>query len=105
MEKTAFRTCLPMLDSRRMQYTRYLFWSLAPLAAASGLLYAFFGAPVLAAGMHYQVFAENLEEVSALAFDRNGDLYATLEKRHGRGQLVHIQGGQTRVLLDNLDKP
>lgn len=88
-----------------MQYTRYLFWSLAPLAAASGLLYAFFGAPVLAAGMHYQVFADNLEEISALAFGRNGDLYATLEKRHGQGQLLLIRRGQTRTLLGHMDKP
>ena len=88
-----------------MHYSRYLFWSLALLAATLGLLYALFGAPILATGLHYQVFAENLEEVSALAFDGNGDLYATLEKRHGQGQLVHIRGGQIRTLLDNLDKP
>ncbi|RLA02325.1 MAG: hypothetical protein DRQ45_04830 [Gammaproteobacteria bacterium] len=105
MEKTAFSTCLPILNPSFKGYSRYLFWSLALLAATLGLLYVFFGAPVLAAGLHYQVFAEDLEEISALAFDRNGDLYATLEKRHGQGQLVLIQGGLTHTLLDNLDKP
>jgi len=94
-----------MLNPGFKRYSRYLFWSLAPLAATLALLYAFFGAPILAAGLHYQVFAENLEEVSALAFDGNGDLYATLEKRHGQGQLVHIRQGRTSTLLGNMDKP
>jgi hypothetical protein len=96
-----------MLNSRLKRYSKYLFWSLAALALAAilGLLYAFFGAPKLADGLHYRVFAENLEEVSALAFDENGDLYATLEKRHGQGQLVHIRQGLTSILLDNMNKP
>ena len=55
--------------------------------------------------MHYQVFADNLEEISALAFGRNGDLYATLEKRHDQGQLLRIRRGQTRTLLGHMDKP
>jgi glucose/arabinose dehydrogenase len=94
-----------MLNPRLKRYSKYLFWSLAALAAILGLLYAFFGAPKLADGLHYRVFAENLEEVSALAFDENGDLYATLEKRHGQGQLVHIRQGLTSILLDNMNKP
>jgi len=89
------------------QYSRYVFWSLALLALAATLWLAqtFFGAPVLAPGLQYQVFAEDLDEVSALAFAGNGDLYATLEKRHGHGRLVRIRHGVTHTLLDTLDKP
>ena len=94
-----------MINLRFKRYLKYLFWSLASLTAMLGLLHAFFGAPVFAAGLHYQVFAENLQEVSALAFASNDDLYATLEKRHGQGQLVRIRHGLTSTLLDNLDKP
>ena len=94
-----------MLNPRLKRYSKYLFWSLAPLAVALALLHTFFGAPGLAAGLQYELFAENLEEVSALAFDDNGGLYATLEKRHGQGQLVHIRQGLTSILLDNMNKP
>jgi len=87
------------------RYAGYVFWLLGPLAATLVLLHAFFGPPVLSAGLHYQVFADDLKEVSALAFDSAGDLYATLEKRHGHGELLHLHHGQTRKLLDNLDKP
>ena len=106
-KESACRTCLPMINLRFKRYSRYVFWSLAPLTLAATLWLAntFFGAPVFVAGLHYQVFAENLQEVSALAFADNNDLYATLEKRHGQGQLVRIRHGLTSTLLDNLDKP
>jgi len=94
-----------VLNSRFKRFSWYLFWSLVPLSATLGLLHAFYGAPILAAGLHYQVFTENLDKVSALAFDRNGGLYATLEKRHGQGQLVHIRHGRTSKILGNMDKP
>lgn len=60
---------------------------------------------MLAAGLHYQVFEENLEKVSALAFDSSDDLYATLEKTHGEGQVVRIRQGKTSELLGHLEKP
>jgi hypothetical protein len=88
------------------RYTGHAFWLPAPLVvAALVLLHAFFGAPGLSAGLRYQVFADHLEEVSALAFDNAGDLYATLEKRHGQGELVLLHQGLPLKLLGNLDKP
>ena len=89
----------------RNRYSRYLLWSCATLGALLLLAYAYLGSPRLASGLRYQVFAEDLQAVSALAFDRNGDLYATLEMRRGQGQLVHIRQGETRQILGGLDKP
>ncbi len=93
------------MTSRSTHYSDYAYWLLVPLAAALVLLQAFFGAPVVSAGLRYQVFAENLEEVSALAFDSAGDLYATLEKRHGQGELLHLRHGVAYKLLGNMEKP
>lgn len=89
----------------RNRYSRYVLWSCATLGALLLLAYAYFGSPRLASGLRYQVHAEHLQEVSALAFDRTGDLYATLEMRHGQGQLVQIRQGETRQILAGLDKP
>ncbi|HYQ72277.1 MAG TPA: hypothetical protein VET88_10160 [Gammaproteobacteria bacterium] len=75
------------------------------LVLLAALLQAFFGAPVLYAGLRYEVYARDLDEVSALAFDKAGDLYTTLEKRHGQGELLQIHKGKAHKLLDNLDKP
>ena len=69
---------------------------------AAGLFYGTIG---LSDGWEYQVYADNLDGVSALASDDLDGLYATLEKRHGRGQLVHISQGQVIKLQDGLDKP
>ena len=93
------------MTNRLSRYSDHAYWLLVPLAAALVLLQALFGAPVVPAGLRYQVFAENLEEVSALAFDSAGDLYATLEKRHGQGELVHIRQGLVHKLLGNMEKP
>jgi len=87
------------------RYVRHASWSLASLGLILLLAFAFFGSPRLAGGLRYQVFAEDLEAVSALAFDGKGDLYATLEKRHGQGQLVHIRQGKIQEVLGGLDKP
>jgi len=59
----------------------------------------------LAANWEYQVYANNLDEVSALAFDNDNGLYATLEKRNGQGQLVYIKKNKTIKLLDGMEKP
>jgi len=97
---------MPMITPEFKRYSWCIFWLLTLLLiAVLWLAHELFGPPVLAAELHYQVFAENLEEVSALAFDGNGSLYATLEKRQGQGQLVHIRQGQTNKLLDDMDKP
>jgi len=69
------------------------------------LIYLFIRTPIFAPGYDYEVFAVDLEQVSALAFDANGDLYATLEQRHGQGRLMHISQGQTSQILDGLEKP
>ena len=82
-----------------------VFWRIAALAVALGLAYTLFSPPHVAEGLKYEVFAEDLEAVSALAFDPDGDLYATLELRNGEGQVVHIQRGLVRKVLGNLDKP
>jgi glucose/arabinose dehydrogenase len=87
------------------RYARHISWSLTSLGLILVLAFAFFGSPRLAGGLQFQVFAEDLEAVSALAFDGNGGLYATLEKRHGQGQLVHIGHGETQEVLGGLDKP
>ncbi len=87
------------------RHSRHLLWSCAALAALLVLAYAYFGSPRLASGLRYQVFAEGLQDVSALALDPNGDLYATLERHHGQGQLVHIRKGLVSVILQGLDKP
>jgi len=63
------------------------------------------GPPSLADGWRYQVVADHLDAVSALAFDGRGGLYATLEKRRGKGQLIHIQGEYIKELLGGMDKP
>ena len=89
---------------------RYTGNSFRPLPIAALLLllalaYGYFNAPFVPAGLDCQAFAGDLQAVSALAFDRNGDLYATLEKRHGKGRLVHIRQGSTREVLGGLDKP
>jgi sugar lactone lactonase YvrE len=94
-----------MLRPVLTRYAGYGFWLLALLAATLVLLQTFFGPPVVSNGLRYQVFADHLKEVSALAFDNAGNLYATLEKRHGKGELVHIHQGLVQKLLGNLDKP
>ena len=70
------------------------------------LWWVFLGPPVVTDGWSYEVWTENLPEVSALAFDQRGGLYATLELRNGNGKLVHLlDGKEPRVLLDGMNKP
>jgi len=87
------------------RHARHGLWLLATFPVVLGLAYAYFSLPLVSAGLDYQVFAEDLQAVSALAFDGNGDLYATLEKRHGQGQLVHIRRGKVHEVLGGMDKP
>jgi hypothetical protein len=93
------------MDTSIKRESRRVFWWIAALAVTSGLSYTLFFLPKVAEGLNYEVFADELEDVSALAFDRNGDLYATLEMRNGEGQVVHIQQGRISKVLGNLDKP
>jgi len=74
-------------------------------AGALWLVWLIFGAPALGEGWEYQVYADGLEDVSALVLDNNGGIYVTLEKRHGQGKLLHITGGRVSELLDGMDKP
>jgi hypothetical protein len=87
------------------RHTRRALYLFALSSVLIGFGYAYRGTPWLATGLDYEVFAGDLPAVSALAFDRNGDLYATLEKRHGQGRLVHIRNGRARDVLGGLDKP
>jgi len=63
------------------------------------------GPPSIADGWQYQVIADHLDEVSALAFDGQGGLYVTLEKRGDQGELLHIKEGRIEALFDGMDKP
>ncbi len=56
-------------------------------------------------GWHYEVFREDLEEVSGLVLDREGILYISLEGRAGKGQLLSLNKGNLSLLLDSLNKP
>lgn len=70
------------------------------------LWWALLGPPVVGKGWSYQVWKEDLPEVSALAFDQRGGLYATLELRNGNGKLLHlVSGKEPRVLLGGMNKP
>ena len=91
--------------SKKRRNLKGIFGLLAVSVVTLGLAFALLGPPILAKGLKYEVFADDLEDVSALAFDRNGDLYATLEKTRGRGRVVHIRQGLIRTVLDGLDKP
>lgn len=93
------------MDPSIKRKSRRVFWWITALAVTSGLSYTLLFLPKVAEGLNYEVFADDLEDVAALAFDRNGDLYATLEMRNGEGHVVHIQQGRTSKVLGNLDKP
>lgn len=82
-----------------------VYWATAALTITLGLAYLFYSRPNLANGLDYEVFAEDLEKVAALAFDDNGALYATMELRNGEGRVVHIQQGHISTVLSDLDKP
>ena len=82
-----------------------LVWVIAALVVTSGLAYSVYGPPRLADGLRYQVFADDLKNVAALAFDPDGGLYATLELENGQGRVVHIQQGRISTVLGNLEKP
>lgn len=90
----------------RLSYPRYLFPAIILLVAGVlGLVWVVFTTPGLADGWEYQVYASELDEVSALALDGRGGMFVTLEKRHGEGQLVHLKEGQVVRLLDGMNKP
>jgi len=74
-------------------------------AGALSLAWLIFGKPGLGDGWEYQVYADGLEDVSALVLDNNGGMYVTLEKRHGQGKLLHLTGGRVIELLDGMEKP
>lgn len=51
------------------------------------------------------VAADDLEAVDNIVIADDGVLYATLERRGGRGQLVRIQHGVVKPLLGGLERP
>jgi len=93
------------MNTGTIQSLRGGFWWIAALAVTLALAYTLFIPPYVAEGLKYEVFVEDLEDVSALAFDRYGDLYATLELRNGEGKVVHIRQGFVSKVLGSLDKP
>ena len=91
---------------RALGFSRYLFVatvlvSVCALWAAS----MFFAMPGLEDGWAYEVYASDLDEVSALAVDDHGGMYVTLEKRNGEGELLHLSQGKVVKLLGGMDKP
>jgi len=95
------------LQHRVLDYQGRLVFAVMLLLTAGALWFAWliFTTPGLGEGWEYQVYADGLEDVSALVLDNNGGMYVTLEKRHGQGKLLHITGGQVIELLDGMDKP
>lgn len=64
-----------------------------------------FGPPLPAGGIDCSVHASGLEKVSALAFDADGSLFATLEKGAGQGELVRLGDSGSEPVLRGLNKP
>ena len=57
-------------------------------------------------GWHYKIAYTDLPRVSALALGPNNQLYVSLEKRHGTGEVLRIEPNGSRVtILADLDKP
>ncbi|MCB1802128.1 MAG: hypothetical protein KDI82_10620 [Gammaproteobacteria bacterium] len=84
--------------------------SLAVISVAASVLVLLgglmlFGVPHTGPGIGWSVFATDLEKVSALAFNSHGELFATLEKGGGKGELVRLGGTGSEVVLRGLNKP
>lgn len=64
------------------------------------------GPPVVNEEWSYQVWRKNIPAASALAFDHQGGLYATLELNNGKGKLLHLpRGNKTVELLGDMSNP
>lgn len=75
------------------------------LSGAAWFTWMMLGTLGLEDGWEYEVYARDLDEVSALALDDSGGFYVTLEKRHGQGRLIHLTRGKVVELLDGMNKP
>ena len=93
------------MNFRITRVPKGLSWLIVALAVTSGLAYTVYGPPRLADGLRYEVFADGLQNVSALAFDPEGGLFATLEMKHGQGRVIRIDQGHISTVLSNLEKP
>lgn len=51
------------------------------------------------------VFMQDLPNVDNILMDRTGDMYATLERSRGEGQLVRIRDRRVEVLVEGLHRP
>lgn len=60
---------------------------------------------VVAKGWRWSVFQSGLSRVDNLALSSNDEVYATLERDHGNGQLISIKNGKIKILLRNLNRP
>ena len=57
-------------------------------------------------GYSYEVLADGLKAVDNLAFGSDGLLYATLERRGGKGSVVSIdKDGKVKTVVDGLNRP
>jgi len=71
-----------------------------------GVLWVVFGDPSINRHWQFQVYQNNIELVSALAFDSQNNLYATEEKKLNKGRLIKITPQhQIEIKLTNLNKP
>ncbi len=62
--------------------------------------------PVAAPGWHYRAMHLDLPRVSALAMGPSQQLYVSLEKRHGTGEILAIAAnGERTQVLTGLSKP
>lgn len=79
---------------------------LMPLTARAGGKKAKCSEPVARAGYEFTVAAVDLPSVDNLSRTSDGSIYATLERRGGRGEVVRLMpDGTNRVILTGLKRP
>ena len=63
-------------------------------------------ARVVLSGVSFEVFASGLADAEGLAFDGAGNLFVTLERHDGAGEIVRVEpGGAKSLVAGGLDRP
>ncbi len=79
---------------------------LLPLTAECGVRKAECSGPVAEKGYEFEVMATGLPSVDNLTRTPDGSIYATLERRGGRGEVVRLwPDGKSEVILTGLKRP
>jgi len=79
---------------------------LLPLTARAKGKRAGCSEPVARAGYEYTVAAVDLPSVDNLSRTRDGSIYATLERKGGRGEVVRLMpDGKSKIILTGLKRP